>query len=75
MTDGEPTFYIDATSVQNRRTVNDPEYYKAVPYATTIVNTGYHRIDHHRSGSGDPLCGLVCMQGEESRYLLPVYGQ
>ena len=69
MTDGEPTFYIDATSVQNRRTVNDPEYYKAVPYATTIVNTGYHMWDIFCSSEATTLLSSLQEDSGADRYI------
>lgn len=55
MTDGEPTIYIGSDSVNINRTTSDPEYTRAVPYATAIVNADYLMYDIFCSASDTTL--------------------
>ena len=67
MTDGEPTIYLGSDSVLNNRTVNDPEYYASVPYATAIVDADYHMYDIFCSASTTTLLqSLYTTSGADS---------
>lgn len=67
MTDGEPTIYLGSDSVLNNRTVNDPEYYASVPYATAIVAADYHMYDIFCSASTTTLLrSLYTSSGADS---------
>ncbi len=67
MTDGEPTIYIGSEDVNTNRTTNDPEYTRAVPYATAIVSADYHMYDIFCSASTTTLLqSLYTASGADS---------
>ena len=70
MTDGEPTIYIGSDSVVNNRTTNDPEYTRAVPYATAIVNADYRMYDIFCSASTTTLLQSLYTDSGADSYVM-----
>ncbi len=62
MTDGEPSIYIGSETITNSATVTltSPEYARALPYATAIVNADYHMYDIFCSAGAN-----VVIQGKD----------